>query len=131
MLSEADMSPERRERTPFHIELDERDIVHVRYEPDTNLKVDILREVFGRIEEVSGGRRLPVIVHMENIKSADRETRSFAGSSNVASIMALLSSSPIDRAIGNFYMFVSNPTTPTKMFSSEEDAIRWIEDHRK
>jgi hypothetical protein len=39
---------------------------------------------------------------------------------------ALLTDSPLSIVLGNFYLRVSGPVTPTRMFASEAEAIRWL-----
>lgn len=40
--------------------------------------------------------------------------------------IALVTSNPVHRVIGSFYMGISRPLAETKMFGSEEEAIKWL-----
>jgi hypothetical protein len=62
--------------------------------------------------------------------SISREARAFAAQSKEdrASIAsAFIITSTANKLIGNFYINVNKPDIPTKIFSSEEKAIEWLE----
>jgi len=40
--------------------------------------------------------------------------------------VALLIASPLSRVLGNFYLRINRPETPTRLFSSEEEAGAWL-----
>jgi len=40
--------------------------------------------------------------------------------------MAMVVASPSSRIIGNFFMAISQPPFPCKMFTSEPEAISWL-----
>jgi hypothetical protein len=61
--------------------------------------------------------------------SVSREARAFAAQSKndgcIAS--AFIITSTANKLIGNFYLNVNKPSITTKIFSSEEKAIEWLE----
>ncbi|MCW3070417.1 MAG: hypothetical protein JWO44_307 [Bacteroidetes bacterium] len=61
--------------------------------------------------------------------SVSREARNYAASKDhegaIASAMIITSTA--NKLIGNFYINVNKPVIPTKIFSSEEKAIEWLE----
>lgn len=40
--------------------------------------------------------------------------------------MALVSSSSVGKAIGNFFILLSSPPYPTRIFSNQKDAVNWL-----
>jgi len=59
----------------------------------------------------------------------DREARRyFAGeeTAKVESAAALLIESPLSKAIGNFFMGLNKPIVPTRLFTSEAEALAWL-----
>jgi hypothetical protein len=44
----------------------------------------------------------------------------------VESAAALLIGSPLTRAIGNFFMGLNKPLIPTRLFTSETEALAWL-----
>jgi hypothetical protein len=61
--------------------------------------------------------------------SVSREARAFAAQSknDGCTACAFLITSTANKLIGNFYINVNKPITPTKIFSTEEKAIEWLE----
>jgi hypothetical protein len=62
--------------------------------------------------------------------SVSREARAFAAQSkndNQCIASAFLITSTANKLIGNFYINVNKPSTPTKIFSTEEKAVEWLE----
>jgi hypothetical protein len=42
--------------------------------------------------------------------------------------IAFLVKNPVTRVLGSFFIGIQNPQVPTKMFSREEDAIKWLKE---
>ena len=80
--------------------------------------------------ELAGGRRLAVLVDLRQLKSQSAEARAeLAGprAVRVSRAVALLIGSPLSRVVGNFYLRFNRPETPTRLFSSEDEARAWLE----
>ncbi len=78
---------------------------------------------------ILNGKKTPALIDIRNIKSVDREARiHYAGAAtgNIFTAAALLIDSPMTKTIGNFFLGINKPTVPTKLFSSEEEAISWL-----
>jgi hypothetical protein len=43
--------------------------------------------------------------------------------------MALVSNSAVGKMVGNFFIILSRPPYPTRIFSNKEDAINWLKEH--
>ncbi len=52
----------------------------------------------------------------------------FAGSESkkVHSAAALLAQSPLSKVLGNLFLGLNKPLFPTRLFTSEKDAIEWL-----
>ena len=86
-------------------------------------------EICSAIFKVSEGKKRPLLVDIKNVKSATRETREYFAGDEAARIieaMALLIGSPVGRMIGNFFLRINKPIYPTKLFTSENEAIEWL-----
>lgn len=70
----------------------------------------------------------PIIVDMSEIKSISKEAREHYAirnrKSNINAI-AIVRNSPIGNVIANFFIGLSKPSVPTRIFNSETDAVRW------
>jgi hypothetical protein len=71
----------------------------------------------------------PFLMDIRNARSLSREARAFYDSAEVAEVFsatALLVSSPLSRAIGNFFLGFNRPAMPTRLFESEGEALAWL-----
>jgi hypothetical protein len=86
-------------------------------------------EAIAAVGEIAGHRRRPLLVDLRATKSMDRGARAeYAGEAAVAvnRAVALLVGSPLTRVIASFFMGLGKPTVPTRMFTSEAEALAWL-----
>ncbi len=79
--------------------------------------------------QLTGGRRVPVLVDLRPVRSQSAESRAkFAGAdaTRVSLAVALVVGSPLSRMIGNFYLGFNRPASPTRLFNSILDAEEWL-----
>jgi|SRR5690349_20843841 len=79
------------------------------------------------------GRPCAVIVHLASLNSQDAEARRvYAAAMQPRHFFAasLVVTSPISRAIGSFFLGLSRPAIPTKMWGDFDKAIAWAESLR-
>ena len=75
------------------------------------------------------GRRCCVVVVIDSLTSQDAEARRVYAAGMQPSLFyaaALVVTSPLARAIGSFFLGLTRPPVPTKLFESVEDAAAWI-----
>jgi hypothetical protein len=77
--------------------------------------------------ELTRGRRSPLLVYLHGAGPQDRPARAeFARRDDVVSAVALIVDTPLSRMIGNFYLTVSKPIAPTRLFDNEASALAWF-----
>jgi hypothetical protein len=79
--------------------------------------------------QVAGGRARPMLLDIRQLKSQDREARLFyerPENTQMISAVAIIIGSPISRVLGNFVLGFSKASAPTKIFSSENEAVEWL-----
>ena len=78
------------------------------------------------------GRPCAVIVLLGSLASQDAEARRIyaAGMKGNFFAAALVVTNPLSRAIGSFFLGLSRPPVPTKMFPDFDKAIAWAESQR-
>ena len=112
------------------ISLGDDGIIRMQMQPGVfDLELADAQEVIGAVSALCGGVRRPVLVDLRGVRSMTRECRKyFAGPETAAAeaAAALLVVSPIARAIGNFFMGLNKPLMPTRLFTSEDDALVWL-----
>jgi hypothetical protein len=109
--------------------LDGDGIVHVKLRPHVQIGLEEAREAIRTVSVVCGGKVTPAFVDMTAAMAINREARLyFAGeeTAKVESAAALLIGSPLTRAIGNFFMGLNKPLIPTRLFTSEVEALAWL-----
>jgi len=76
-----------------------------------------------------GSRKFPLLIDTRPTKSVTREAREFYCSDkheNTALAVGLLVKSSVSIFIAKLIINFSNPVTPTKMFTSREQALSWL-----
>src|SRR5215471_1942078 len=79
------------------------------------------------------GRRCCVIVVLDSLTSQDSEARRIYAAGMQPSLFyaaALIVTSPLARAIGSFFLGLTRPAVPTKLFDSVDDAAAWVATQR-
>ena len=111
----------------------------LKIETENNILIGIFKSEFVDITiahkttdyrlEIQKGKLYPLLSNIRQVKSSTKEARDFlaseAGCEGVLAA-AVLIGSPIGSMIGNFFIRISKPLRPTKIFSDEEEAKKWL-----
>lgn len=77
--------------------------------------------------QLTGGRRSPLLVDARGIGSMDRPARrEFVRRGDLVSAVALVVDTPLSRMMANFFLTVSKPVAPTRLFDDEVYALGWL-----
>ncbi|MEM6522359.1 MAG: hypothetical protein AAGF85_10895 [Bacteroidota bacterium] len=70
----------------------------------------------------------PVLADIRQVKSFTKEARDLLATkgTDLLSAAAILVKSPVQRMITNFYIEVNKPKKPTRMFTDEKKALKWL-----
>jgi hypothetical protein len=79
-----------------------------------------------KVNALSGTSRYPMLVDMATTSDVSRGARAVFGRPCQASRIALLGTSPVDRVLANFFLGIHKVPCPTKFFTSEPDALAWL-----
>lgn len=113
----------------FTTTLDKRGFIISKVRPGSEIGLNEAKGNTQAVIDISGGANYPIFVDIREIKSISKEARdhfSMRGRKPNVTAIAMLVSSPLSRIIGNFFLGLNKPTVPTKMFTSEIDAIAWM-----
>jgi hypothetical protein len=113
----------------FTTTLDKRGFIISKVRPGSEIGLNEAKGNTQAVIDISGGSNYPIFVDIREIKSISKEARdhfSMRGRKPNVTAIAMLVSSPLSRIIGNFFLGLNKPTVPTKMFTSEPDAISWM-----
>jgi len=75
------------------------------------------------------GKKFPLLIDSRNIKYITKEARdhfSIKNRETVITSFGILIYSPLSRIIGNFFMGLNKPSVPAKLFTDEQEAVKWL-----
>lgn len=104
-------------------------LIVLRFDQDCRITESAAAEVASAHVFLAAGARSPVLVDMRGVISADRGTRELAAGPGVSAVtarLAILVGNPVTRVLGNFFLRVSAPKYPTKIFNDETLARAWL-----
>ncbi|PCI95872.1 MAG: STAS/SEC14 domain-containing protein [Flavobacteriales bacterium] len=82
-----------------------------------------------RIKNKMNREKTRVLIDMSSVSEISKEARNYFSNERTASIQratALYINSVVGRVIGNFFMGINKPLTPTKIFTDKKAAIKWL-----
>lgn len=85
-------------------------------------------DILAAAAKLTDGSPTPVLVDLRETRSVSREARKTFRESRVTSKMALYVESPLSRTLANFFIGVTRPDVPTKVFTDLDDAQEWLLD---
>jgi len=98
------------------------------YPNDAKVTGQDARDVLQAFASLTNGSPTPLLVDVRKANVVLREARKTFASTTFPSRVALLVESPLSRVLANFFIAVSSPSIPTKMFTDLNAAQRWLLD---
>ncbi|WP_291379393.1 STAS/SEC14 domain-containing protein [Demequina sp.] len=126
------MSSDRREITSekFRIWLRPDGMVEIAWAPHVPSVLEDALAVIDAMSELTGGRAAPLLVHTEDAGPQSREARmEFIRRQEVVSAVALIVGNPLSRMMATFFINVSKPDVPIRLFEDQADAVAWLKEH--
>ncbi len=106
------------------------DIVYIFVKNDADLDLDAVVEAVEERKKLQNGKKMLALVDNRAIWQISEEANKYSVSKEVGELsiaMAILSGSTLPtRLISNFFIKFNKLHCPTKMFSSEEKALAWL-----
>jgi len=99
-----------------------------------HIDLDLAKKLIALRIEKSGDSTYPVFVDVTDVKTVSKEARETLATGDGIKNMsacALVVGSPVNRLLGNFFLSVSKPGVPTRLFTSKEDALVWLSTFKK
>lgn len=104
-------------------------ICHLDWVPKAEVTLKEAQEVMAAYNAIRQDKRLPLLIDTSQMKSFSREARQYYASDEavaVASAAAIVVGTPVSRVLGNFYIGLSNPRLPSRLFTSTDEAVAWL-----
>ena len=104
-------------------------IVQLVWAPRTTVLLDDATAALEEMAQLTDGRRSPLLVDMRDTGPLDRPTRTeLTRRSDLQSAVALVAGTPLSRMMANFFLTVSKPPFPTRLFDNEASALAWLQE---
>lgn len=106
------------------------DVLHIVFKNDVIVDLDDMIESKKVREELQKGNPMKVFVDARGLFQITKDAREFASleeNAKMSSKMAIVVNSLGIRMVANFFVKVNKPNTPSKMFSTKEKALEWLD----
>ena len=123
--------------SPKNIELINGEIADYYYSPEGILysyskspkrTVKNISENVALVKQITGGKKVPLLIYLSNSPVPDKETRRFSTEQlpNVYTAMAMVSKGGLAQFIMNILFKFKPPPIPMKSFSDDKEAKEWL-----
>ena len=113
----------------FRIWLRPDGIVQLVWAPQTTVLLEDAASALEEMTQLTGGRPSPLLVDMRDTGPLDRATRAeLTRRNDLQSAVALVAGTPLSRMMANFFLTVSKPLYPTRLFDNEASALAWLQE---
>ncbi|MES2590779.1 MAG: hypothetical protein V4608_02755 [Bacteroidota bacterium] len=95
----------------------------------TSVDLDIAQQAVKYRLEATNYKSYPILSNIRAIKNISKPARDFLATEKGCegiTAAAVLIDSPLGSMIGNFFISISRPLRPTKIFTDEADAKKWL-----
>ena len=111
------------------MQVDEDGILRIKILPGANLTLDAVKEYFEATQKLLAGKKALVLFDGSAEYQITEEAKAFGSSEVMASTriaIAYVAKSITNKLMFNLYSSVYKPSVPTKMFSNQESAVKWL-----
>ncbi|HTB31955.1 MAG TPA: hypothetical protein VK808_08010 [Bacteroidia bacterium] len=107
------------------------DILYVTYLPGGAIDLEIAKEIVKSRLEYTESKPYPILVIDNGVVSMNKEARDYSsdkdGGLKGALAGAVLSKSVYSEFLGNFFLRITKPEIPAKVFTDKAKALEWLE----
>lgn len=106
----------------------EAGIVYFVYKPNSVVSLEAARKIVEDRVKFQKQQDFPIYCDIRGMKSADKEARNYLAKegSSYARAVAVVVDSPMSKIIGNIYLGLNKPITPSRLFTDEKDAVEYL-----
>lgn len=115
--------------TPFVSFEIKNDILYVIYLPGAVITIDVAKGIVKQRMEYTGGRPYLMLITGEGLRAINKEARDYLSKEGTEGVLAgaLLVNSVYTEFFGNFFLRITQPKIPAKLFTNEKEALQWLE----
>jgi hypothetical protein len=104
------------------------------FKKNPRLNLEMAKEIVKVRQEFTGPRPVVGLIFNQGVVSLDKKARDYLASAEGVrgfKAAAFILDSPFSSFLVNFFVTVTKPKIPVKMFSKKEAALKWLEQFRK
>lgn len=103
-------------------------VLHLVYDNLDLLNLSDARQIVKERLEFCNGVIYPHLFDISKVKKSSKEARDYMADegNDLVSASALIVNSSVVKMLANFFITVNKPKSPTKMFTSKDEAISWL-----
>jgi hypothetical protein len=105
------------------------DILYVIYLPGAFITIDIAKDIVKQRIEYTGGDPYAMLITGEGLRAINKEARDYLSADGTIGVIAgaLLVNSVYTEFFGNFFLRITKPEIPAKLFTDKNKALEWLE----
>jgi hypothetical protein len=98
------------------------------YSKKTKRTVELIRKNIELVHSITGGKKVPLLIYLNNSPVPDKETRRFSTDtlSKVYSAMAMVSKPGLSQFLMSLLFQITKPPIPIKSFTNDLEAKEWL-----
>jgi hypothetical protein len=103
-------------------------VIHQVSLPGIKVQLADAKENVAAITQLAAEKRRPVLMDIRASLGIEREARAYYSSLRSITARALLVGSPVTQVMANFFIRINKPVIPTRLFTSEAEAVAWLKE---
>ncbi len=113
----------------FTVSLRSDNIIQITFSPNVIVKLNDAIDMVSAFAEVGGGKKYPLLflaASDTNVKTEARYYAAGAEANTYTLASAFVVKSLAQKLLGNAYLSINKPITPTKLMNDEAEAVAWL-----
>jgi hypothetical protein len=108
------------------------DFLYGIFADNLHVTIDIAKACVETRLALSEGRSYPQLIDVTGIKSITKEAREYLATEGTKLVKAgaFIVGSPLNKMLGNIFLFINTPEVPTKLFTDEGKAKEWLKKYQ-
>ena len=112
-----------------NVQIGEDGIVRIDYRSYDRVTLSVVQQAYEKQLAASQDEQRPVLIFGQSVMSLEKDVADFVAGKEVKSLTkaaAILTKSFAEEQMGNMYLMFNAPPFPTRLFTSETAALRWL-----
>ena len=115
-------------QTPYVSIWMDGEILCCKYAENLDLTLEIAKSLVESRIQFTGGVSYPALIDIRGLRSTTVDARHYMASIGTSMIKAgaIITGSSVNRTLGNIFLTIDRPIIPTRLFTGEEGARKWL-----